>query len=73
LPVPKKLLNAPTGWPKPWVTARGTVYPHDLGGLAPGETYLPDELIRRRYYEPRDSGEERAIGERLRALRGEDE
>ncbi|MCK6550347.1 replication-associated recombination protein A [Myxococcota bacterium] len=73
LPVPKKLLNASTQLQRSMGQGKGYVYPHDkVGGFAPGETYLPDELIGRRYYEPRDSGEERAIAEHLRALREEE-
>jgi putative ATPase len=73
LPVPMKLRNAPTGLMKDLGYGDGYRYPHDEGGHAPGETYLPDELEGRRYYNPRDSGIEIRIAERLRKLRGEDE
>jgi putative ATPase len=73
LPVPMKLRNAPTGLMKDLGYGDGYRYPHDEGGFAPGETYLPDELAGRRYYHPRESGIEMRIAERLRKLRGEDE
>jgi putative ATPase len=69
LPVPKKLLNATTALQKQIGQGRGYRYPHDLGGVAPGETYLPDELIDRRYYEPTDNGMETDIKRRLDAIR----
>ncbi len=70
LPVPKKLRNAPTQAMKSWGYGDGYRYPHDEEGYAAGETYLPDELEGRRYYEPIDSGYEakiRAFLERLRS------
>jgi putative ATPase len=52
LPVPMKLRNAATDAMKSWGYGKDYRYPHDEGGLAKGETYLPDELLGRRYYEP---------------------
>lgn len=72
LPVPKKLLNAATGLQRSLGHGAGYVYPHDLGGFAPGETYLPDDLLGRRYYEPTDQGLEAELRRRLRALRDEE-
>ena len=66
LPVPMKLRNAATGAMQQWGYGEGYRYPHDEGGLAAGETYLPDALIGKRYYLPKDSGEERALAERAR-------
>jgi putative ATPase len=71
LPVPLKLRNAPTDLMKEQGYGEEYRYPHDEGGYAAGETYLPDELVGRRYYEPRESGIEARIAERLRKLRGE--
>ncbi|MDH5672084.1 MAG: replication-associated recombination protein A [Myxococcales bacterium] len=71
LPVPRKLRNAPTRAMKEWGYGEGYRYPHDEGGHAAGETYLPDELVGRRYYEPVDAGLETRIAERLAALRGQ--
>lgn len=70
LPVPKKLLNATSGLQKQLEHGKGYKYPHDLGGLAPGETYLPEALIGRRYYQPTTQGAEAAIKARLEAWRG---
>ncbi len=69
LPVPKKLLQATSGLTQALGHGRGYRYPHDLGGLAPGEVYLPDALVGRRYYQPSDRGFERVLSERLEAWR----
>ncbi|HJL03379.1 MAG TPA: replication-associated recombination protein A [Polyangiaceae bacterium LLY-WYZ-15_(1-7)] len=71
LPVPLKLRNAPTKAMKAWGYGGGYRYPHDEGGHATGETYLPDELAGRRYYHPTANGLEARIRERLARLRGE--
>ncbi|MFW5920601.1 MAG: replication-associated recombination protein A, partial [Polyangiales bacterium] len=70
LPVPMKLRNAPTRDMKQWGYGAGYRYPHDEGGVAEGETYLPDELQGRRYYEPAGAGFEARIRERLERVRG---
>lgn len=72
LPVPKKLRNAVTRLMKDEGYGQGYQYPPDReGSFVPGETYLPDELAGARFYEPTQQGLEKAIGERLRRLRGE--
>ena len=74
LPVPKKLRNAVTRLMKDEGYGQGYQYPPDREGcFVPGETYLPDELAGARFYEPTQQGLEKAIGERLRRLRGEAE
>ncbi|HKP59398.1 MAG TPA: replication-associated recombination protein A [Polyangiales bacterium] len=70
LDVPMKLRNASTKAMASWGYGQGYRYPHDEGGYSSGETYLPDALVGRRYYRPSESGEEAAIKERLRKLRG---
>jgi len=71
LPVPMKLRNASTAAMKSWGYGEGYRYPHDEeGAVAAGETYLPDELAGRRYYEPKDSGVEARIAAHLEKLRG---
>ena len=70
LPVPMKLRNAPTRAMKEWGYGEGYRYPHDEGGVAPGETYLPEELVGKKYYRPTQNGEEARISERLRKLKG---
>ena len=69
LPVPMKLRNAPTAAMKSWGYGEGYRSPHEEGGFAPGETYLPQALLGRRYYRPSDRGFEARIRERLERLR----
>ena len=69
LPVPLHLRNAPTPLMKGLGYGAGYRYPHDNEGAVGDQTYLPDALVGRRYYEPTDRGEERAIGERLAGWR----
>ena len=44
-----------------------------MGGHADGETYLPEALEGRRYYEPKQAGYEQHIRERLANWRKRDE
>ncbi len=70
LPVPKRLRNAATRLMRDEGYGEGYEYPHDHpGGFVPDATYLPDELVGRRFYHPTDQGLEKAIGERLARLR----
>ena len=71
LPVPKKLLNATSGLQREMGHGKRYRYPHDLGGLAPGETYLPDELVGQRFYHPTEHGHEREIKARLDGWRAQ--
>jgi putative ATPase len=72
LPVPMKLRNAVTTLMKSDGYGEGYRYAHsEAGGVAVGETYLPEEIGGTRFYEPTDRGYEKMIGERLRRLRGE--
>jgi putative ATPase len=72
LPVPKKLRNAVTRLMKDEHYGEGYQYPPDFdGSYVPGETYLPDELAGRRFYEPTDQGLEKSIRERLERLRAD--
>ena len=74
LPVPMKLRNAVTKLMKGEGYGQGYRYAHDEeGGVAAGETYLPEEIEHTRFYEPTDRGYERMVGERLRRSRGEGE
>ncbi|EYF03566.1 replication-associated recombination protein A [Chondromyces apiculatus] len=71
LPVPLKLRNAVTALMKTEGYGKDYRYAHDeAGGVAEGETYLPEGLLGARFYEPTDRGYERSIGERLRRQRG---
>jgi putative ATPase len=74
-PVPLHLRNAPTGLMRSLGYGRGYKYAHDFeGGIAPGQTYLPERLEGHRYYTPRSLGREREIWERwLKARRDADD
>ena len=70
LPVPMKLRNAVTGLMRRDGYGEGYRYAHDFEGhVAPGETYLPDEIAGMRFYEPTDEGLEKNIRERLARIR----
>lgn len=72
LPVPLKLRNAVTRLMRDEGYASGYRYAHDeVGAVARGERYLPEELESARFYEPSERGYEKTIGERLRWIRGE--
>ena len=73
LPVPLHLRNAPTGLTKRLGYGKGYRSPHDQQGGWVDESYLPEELGSRRFYEPTDHGHEARIRERLVALRRKEE
>lgn len=58
LPVPTKLLNATSGLSKRLGHGQGYRYPHALGGVVPGETYLPDAIADLHIHSPRPIGHE---------------
>jgi len=71
LPVPKKLRNAPTRLMKAEGYGEEYRYAHDYeGSYVPGETYLPDDVVGTRFYEPSREGYEQTIAERLARQRG---
>ena len=69
LPVPLKLRNAPTEAMKSWGYGEDYRYPPDERGFSRDETYLPDQLVDRKYYRPTEHGFEARIRERLSGLR----
>jgi len=69
LPVPMKLRNASTGLNKAIGYGKNYKYPHQFDGNYVPETYLPDELVGARYYEPSSEGHEQAIADHLEQLR----
>jgi putative ATPase len=69
LPVPLHLRNAPTALMKGLGYGRGYKYPHHYPGRHVEETYLPENLRGRTYYEPVDEGYEHVIRERLQQWR----
>ena len=73
-PVPERLRNAPTRLMKQLGHGEGYRYAHDEpDGFAAGETYLPDGVPERRFYEPVRRGLELRIADRLDELRSLDE
>jgi putative ATPase len=68
LPVPMHLRNAVTGLMKNEGYGQGYRYAHAEKNSRARQTHLPEELIGRRFYEPRDSGLEKQIRERLDQL-----
>jgi putative ATPase len=66
LEVPLRLRNAPTGLMKGLGYGKGYRYAHDEpDAFAVGETYFPDEMPPRRYYDPVPRGLEIKIAEAL--------
>jgi putative ATPase len=73
LAVPIHLRNAPTALLKSMGHGADYRYPHDEGGHAAGQRYLPDDLADARFYEPRNAGFEIKLRDRLARLRGPSE
>ncbi|MCM2324639.1 MAG: replication-associated recombination protein A [Oligoflexia bacterium] len=68
LPVPMHLRNAVTGLMRREGYGEGYKYAHSETGARAKQTHLPEELLGRRFYEPKDSGLERQLKERLDRL-----
>jgi putative ATPase len=66
-PVPLHIRNAPTGLMKDLGYGKDYVYPHD-DPAAPPQSFLPDALRDRRFYEPRGAGFEAELKRRLEAF-----
>jgi putative ATPase len=62
---PKHILNAPTRLMKQIGYGKGYSYDHDTPEGFSGQNYFPEEMKRRRFYEPVDRGFEREIRKRL--------
>jgi putative ATPase len=67
LPVPLHLRNAPTRLMEQLGYGKEYRYPHDHDGGVVAEHYLPEALSDRSYYQPKDLGAERGVGDRLAA------
>lgn len=66
LAVPMHIRNAPTSLMKELGYGQDYRYAHDYEhGVAP-QTYLPDQLAGRRFYQPTERGYEKMISERMR-------
>lgn len=73
LEVPMHIRNAPTRLMQDLGYSEGYRYAHNEDdGYAAGETYLPEELVGTRYYEPVPRGLEIKIGDKLARLRERD-
>ena len=64
-PVPLHLRNAPTSLMKKSGYGKGYKYPHNYPGAFVIEDYFPEELKKRRYYQPTDRGYEKKVKDRL--------
>jgi len=72
-PVPEHLRNAPTKLMKDLGYGANYRYAHnEEGAYAAGETYFPDGMTPRKFYEPTEFGLEAKIREKLEYLRGLD-
>lgn len=70
LPVPMHLRNAPTKMMKKLAYGKGYRYdPDQPGGISKGQSYLPNELKEKIYYQPTQNGLEIKISEKLQNLR----
>ncbi len=68
--VPMHIRNAPTGLMKEIGAGKGYRYDHDeRDGFASGQTYFPENLGEKRYYNPVNRGLEIKIAEKLARLR----
>ncbi|MBU4191808.1 MAG: replication-associated recombination protein A [Proteobacteria bacterium] len=57
-PVPLHLRNATTSLQREWGYGRGYLYPHNFPKAWADQDYLPNELRGRKFYHPKDQGEE---------------
>ena len=73
LPVPLHLRNASSKVGRELGYGVGYKYPHNFSGNYVPQRYLPDPLRGARFYQPSDSGEEAALGQRLAELHGDHE
>ncbi len=67
--VPLHLRNAPTELMKEAGYAENYKYPHDFPGHYVEESYFPDGVKKKIFYEPTEQGWEKKIKERLKELR----
>ena len=73
LPVPMQIRNAPTKLMKNLGYGKGYLYPHDHPEGEGAQGYLPEQIAGKRFYEPKGSGYEKSIKERMEWLKGERE
>jgi len=68
LPVPHHIRNAPTGLMKEAGYGKGYKYDHDFEGAVAGQTYLPEKLAGRKYYNPSGRGFEKDLLNRINRI-----
>jgi len=68
LPVPMHLRNAVTGLMKTEGYGKGYRYAHAEAGGRARQSHLPEPLLGRRFYEPKEVGLERQLKEKLELL-----
>jgi putative ATPase len=73
LPVPMQIRNAPTSLMKGMGYGKGYRYPHDYAKGVVAQEFLPESIAGKRFYEPKESGYEKSIKERMEWIRGERE
>ncbi len=67
--VPKPIRDAHYAGAKRLGHGKGYKYPHDNEVGVVSQQYLPDELVGKRYYEPKNLGAERDVAARLERIR----
>jgi len=68
LPVPMHIRNAPTKLMKDSGYGNGYKYPHDYPDVIVNQSYLPEKLTGRKYYQPTERGFEKVLKERLQKI-----
>jgi putative ATPase len=62
---PAHILNAPTRLMKDLGYGKGYAYDHDAPEGFSGQTYFPDGMARKKFYDPKGEGVEARIKDRL--------
>jgi putative ATPase len=68
-PVPLHIRNAPTKLMGELGYGKDYLYPHDFEDALVEQTYLPDELLSKQYYQPTGRGHEKKLQEFLEKVR----
>ncbi len=68
LPVPLHLRNPSTQLQKEWGYGKEYKYPHNYPDAWVAQDYLPPELVGRRFYQPREQGEEARLSQWWRKI-----
>jgi putative ATPase len=69
LPVPYHIRNAPTRLMKEIGYSKGYKYPHDFEKAIVAQSYLPESLKGKKYYNPTERGFEKDLKERLEKIK----